>query len=164
MTNTPEKYVRLGDISEKQVSLIGLPFGICDDDNKIFSLLYHNVYQHYNDEDDQPWDLLNALQGRYNLVTDNRQQLSRLYERPMEEIHLRHQLTKTIEHERGFCQFLFSDISISLADGPIKYKQPPLVFILGEDMNSWIKTGLVAELPVTTENVPAGTSHASPPV
>ncbi|BDD79393.1 hypothetical protein [Burkholderia phage FLC8] len=124
--------------------MTGLPFGLYSEGNEFLRKLLNYVarYHHPDDKD----EILYVLQSRYELMVQNTYALTRQLMRKPEDVHVLNQLTPLLEGESGVkFQLLQTDIAVDVDDGTARYKQPGIVFIVGEDNHTWIRTALRVE-------------------
>ena len=160
MENT--RYINMLDLSPQQRELTGLPFGLYAEDNSFLEKLYNYVWKFHKTED--KGEILHVLQLRYELMSQNRYQLARLYERPIEEIRVLNQLTPLMESENGLrFQLLSSSIAVDISDSTARYTQSGQVFIVGEDNHSWIRTALRVEQLEESKELTAEPLPVQPP-
>ncbi|BAQ02630.1 hypothetical protein AVU38_gp102 [Ralstonia phage RSL2] len=138
------RYVNIRDLHPTQRELTGLPFGLYSEENEFLRKLLNYVHRYHRAEDKD--EVLFVLQQRYETMVQNAYALTVQLMRKPEEVHVLNQLTPLIEGESGMrFQLLQSDITVDVDDGVKRYKQPGLVFIVGEDNHTWIRTALRVE-------------------
>lgn len=162
------RWIHMRDLSSLQKELTGLPFGIYAEDNDFLEKLYNYVNRYHRSEGKEA--VLQSLQTRYTIMSNNRHGLARAYERDVSEIRVLNQLTPLMEaqeaedgEDRLRFQLLTNDIYIDINDCTPRFKQPGQVFIVGEDNHTWIRTALRVEQQDEFEAPTAEQLPAPPP-
>jgi hypothetical protein len=139
-----EKTVQLLDISPLQHHLTCLPFGIYDWGHQLLQALHSEVARRHGDGPNRMM-MANCLVSRFQLISQNRYGLANLHHKAPEDIQVYHLLSSVQEVDGKNVQFLYSDILVPLQDGKARFSQPPLCFILNEDLKTWKEIALSVE-------------------
>lgn len=120
-------------------------FGIYDDQNKLHGVLHREVFFHHEDHENKQY-ILDTLEENFKRVSDARAYFSNILERKIEEIKIRHHLTRMIEHGGNVYQFLMTDITNTLNDGNVRWKiAPTLCFQVNQEFSKWNQIVLLDE-------------------
>jgi len=158
------RYVNVRDLSPLQRELTGLPFGLYSEENEFLKKLFVYV-ERFNHSEDKG-EILFVLHGRYELMMQNAYSLAYNLMREEKDVRILNQLSPVIDgaYDTKF-QLLQSEIAVDIDDSTVRYKQPGLIFILGEDNQTWIKTALrVGQQEETSESTaePPNVSRQNP--
>lgn len=135
--NQSDRVVHLRDIDTSFTSFSGLPFGIEDTGNDLISRLYDHITRHHTQATTYQ-NMLQRLQFHSDQMANIQMSLANMYERSPEDVEVYYYLGIKRQHRSGYSyQCLTTCLSTKLNDTVVRWEQPMLIFIFGEDNKTW---------------------------
>lgn len=139
------KVVNIHDISYLQNNIIGLPFMIVDTSSFLFSMLHDEVNRRTIGSPAELQTMCNVLSAYVTQCEQVQRWVCGMHSKCVHQVEIEYYVDEPFLAKGQWVQIVGASIAYKLNDSTVRLTQDPVIFILNEGKDKWVRVAKIAE-------------------